>query len=247
VTKDAFGDHGLVTSEEVFAFSASQTGPAAKSAPIVDARPLAVQVARQETLPARLSQVAASETGPVAKVMQPRKKLFSTAASRTPPRAPPAEETQQVPATAATTSIQPRAPEAANPVSVAAPVISDAAPVPAATPAPAMEVIPPKMIELTDRVLLESPRPPDVPRPTSRARPWKKAAELAAVIEQDLAQHPDAPRQGLRVTVYGGGTDWRAMLTFMPAAGPVRNAQQLRELTDHLAEGLRQRYSLAWD
>jgi hypothetical protein len=197
--------------------------------------------------PAKVIQVKANKMGPVAKVTQPavRKRLFSTAASRTPPSAAPAEIAVQLHATAGTTSIQPRVPEAATPVSVAAPVTSNAVPV--TTPPPAMEVIPPKVIELTDRVLLESPRPPDLPRPMSHARQWKKAAELAAVIERDLAQNPDAPKQGLRVTVYGGGTDWRAMLMFLPAAGPVRNAQQLRELTDHLAEGLRQRYALAWD
>jgi hypothetical protein len=37
------------------------------------------------------------------------------------------------------------------------------------------------------------------------------------------------------------------MLTILPAAGGVRNASELRALADHLAEGLRQRYNLAWD
>lgn len=207
MTKDAFSDHGLVTSEEVFAFSNSPAGPAAEAGPIVEAR------------------------------------LFSTAASRTPPSPPLAEKPVQVPPTAAATSVQAHAPQ--EPPLI--PVAADAAPVAVAAPAQPMEVVPPRMLELTDRVLLESPRPPDVLRPMSHVRQWKKAAELAAVIEHDLAQHPDSPKQGLRVTVYGGGADWRAMLMFLPAAGPVRNAQQLREVTEHLAEGLRQRYSLAWD
>ena len=103
------------------------------------------------------------------------------------------------------------------------------------------------MLELTDRVLPESPRPPDLPRPAPRSKQTKTAAELAAILEGDLAQHPDSPKLGLRVTVYGGGSDWRAMLTILPAAGRVPNAPQLRALTDHLAEGLRQRYNLAWD
>jgi hypothetical protein len=39
----------------------------------------------------------------------------------------------------------------------------------------------------------------------------KTAAELAAMIEADLAQHPECPKSGFRITVYGA-THWRAML-----------------------------------
>jgi len=80
-------------------------------------------------------------------------------------------------------------------------------------------------------------------RPVSR-KELKTAAELAAMIELDLAQHPDCPKHGLRVTVYGA-THWRAMLTITTAAGRVRNPQQWRDLTDEFADRLRQRYELA--
>ena len=81
-------------------------------------------------------------------------------------------------------------------------------------------------------------------RPVSR-KELKTAAELAAMIELDLAQHPDCPKNGFRVTVYGA-THWRAMLTITTAAGRVRNPQQWRDLTDEFADRLRQRYDLAW-
>jgi len=73
----------------------------------------------------------------------------------------------------------------------------------------------------------------------------KTAAELAEMIEADLACHPNCPKAGFRVTVYGW-TYWRAMLTITPAAGPVRNPQEWRDLTEDLAERLRKRYDLAW-
>jgi len=73
----------------------------------------------------------------------------------------------------------------------------------------------------------------------------KTAAELAAMIEADLAQHPECPKSGFRITVYGA-THWRAMLTITPAAGRIRERQKWRDLTDELAERLRQRYDLAW-
>ena len=73
----------------------------------------------------------------------------------------------------------------------------------------------------------------------------KTAAELSGMIERDLARHPDCPENGFRVTVYGA-THWRAMLTITPAAGGVRDPQRWRDLTDELADRLRQRYDLAW-
>ena len=78
-----------------------------------------------------------------------------------------------------------------------------------------------------------------------QGRETKTAAELAQMIEADLAKHPQCPREGFVVTVYGS-THWRAMLTIRPAAGPVRNPQEWRDLTEGLAERLRQRYDLAW-
>ena len=74
----------------------------------------------------------------------------------------------------------------------------------------------------------------------------KTAAELAEMIELDLAGHPDCPKAGFRVTVYGWPV-WRAMLMITPAAGAVRNPQEWRELTNELAERLRKRYDLALD
>jgi hypothetical protein len=72
----------------------------------------------------------------------------------------------------------------------------------------------------------------------------KTTEELAAMIEADLAKHPECPRRGFQVTVYGM-TLWRAMLTIKPAAGPVRNPQEWRDLTEELADRLRRRYDLA--
>jgi hypothetical protein len=77
-----------------------------------------------------------------------------------------------------------------------------------------------------------------------RPKELKTAAELAEMIELDLARHPDCPRVGFRVTVYGG-SHWRAMLTITPAAGGVRNPREWRDLTDDLAERLRAHYDLA--
>jgi hypothetical protein len=73
----------------------------------------------------------------------------------------------------------------------------------------------------------------------------RTAAELARMIEADLAKHPDCPKDGFRVTVYGA-TLWRAMLTITPAAGPVRNPKEWRALTQELAERLREHYDLDW-
>ena len=74
----------------------------------------------------------------------------------------------------------------------------------------------------------------------------KTAAELAKMIEQDLARHPDSPKAGFRVTVYGG-SHWRAMLTITPAAGGIRNPGEWRDLTDEFVARLRKHYDLAWE
>ena len=84
------------------------------------------------------------------------------------------------------------------------------------------------------------------PEPVERVAQQKglmTAVELAKAIEQDLARHPNCPKAGFRVTVYGW-PHWRAMLTIEPAAGPVRNPQEWRDLTETLAERLRKRYDL---
>jgi hypothetical protein len=78
----------------------------------------------------------------------------------------------------------------------------------------------------------------------AQQRQLKTAAELAEMIEFDLARHPDCPKAGFRVTVYGWPY-WRTMLTITPAAGRVRNPQEWRDLTSELAERLRKRHDLA--
>jgi hypothetical protein len=104
--------------------------------------------------------------------------------------------------------------------------------------------------------------PPPVPKPPQQAsqvmveaspvrtempggKETKTAAELAQIIESDLAKHPACPSNGFQVTVYGT-TLWRVMLTITPAAGPIRNPQEWRDLTEELADRLRKRYDLAW-
>ena len=85
-----------------------------------------------------------------------------------------------------------------------------------------------------------------IPEGEAQQKQFKTAAELAEMIELDLARHPDCPRAGFQVTVYGW-PHWRAMLTISPAAGGVRNPQEWRNLTSELAERLRKRYDLAWE
>ncbi len=104
----------------------------------------------------------------------------------------------------------------------------DPPPVPVEAPAPEIEVE-------------ARPESPDV----APLKETRTAAELARMIEADLAKHPQCPRQGFVVTVYGTML-WRAMLTITPAAGPVRDPQEWRDLTEELAERLRRRYDLAW-
>ena len=91
-----------------------------------------------------------------------------------------------------------------------------------------------------------SPASPEPGEAHAPQRQLKTADELAELIESDLARHPDCPKRGFRVTVYGG-SHWRAMLTITPAAGPVRNFGEWRDLTNDLAERLRKHYDLAWE
>jgi hypothetical protein len=110
-------------------------------------------------------------------------------------------------------------------------------PQPKSEPPPAEPEVPPQ----APKVEVEAhPDQPAVPT----GKETKTAAELAQMIEADLAKHPQCPK-GLQVTVYGA-THWRAMLTITPAAGPVRDPQEWRDLTEELAERLRNRYDLEW-
>lgn len=87
---------------------------------------------------------------------------------------------------------------------------------------------------------------PEASEGEAQQKQLKTAAELAKMIEQDLAQHPDCPKAGFRVTVYGGSY-WQAMLTITPAAGGIRNPGEWRDLTHEFVERLRKRYDLAWE
>jgi hypothetical protein len=116
---------------------------------------------------------------------------------------------------------------------------SDPPPVNPKTPPRAPEIkAPPQASGIEAEARKERAEPP-------HARETKTAEELARMIEADLAKHPQCPSSGFVVTVYGAA-HWRAMLMITPAAGPLRNPQQWRDLTDGLAERLRQRFDLAW-
>jgi hypothetical protein len=103
---------------------------------------------------------------------------------------------------------------------------------------------PPPSDHINSDIELDLP-PPLGPNRAHKRKESKTAAELAIMIETDLAQHPECPRSGFRITVYGA-THWRAMLTITPAAGGLRDPHRWRDMTDELAERLRQRYDLAW-
>ena len=122
---------------------------------------------------------------------------------------------------------------------------AEARPVTAEVLKPA-EAIASRPYRMTTQVLLESPKPPVSSKPLLPRKELKSAAALAGMIELDLAQHPDCPKNGFRVTVYGA-THWRAMLTISTTAGRVQSPRQWRDLTDEFADRLRQRYDLAWE
>jgi hypothetical protein len=116
----------------------------------------------------------------------------------------------------------------------------------AVQPTPTAEMATVKSYDVSTEVLLESPRPLELHKSLPQRKELKTAGELGLMIEQSLTRHPECPQNGFRVTVYGA-TDWRAMLTITPAAGRVRAPQQWRDLTEQLADHLRQRYNLAWE
>ena len=105
--------------------------------------------------------------------------------------------------------------------------------------------VPPPSHQISPDAALRLPVSSGSNRAPNTRNELKSAAELAAMIEADLAQHPECPKSGFRVTVYGA-THWRAMLTITPAAGRIREPQKWRNLTDELAGRLRQRYDLVW-
>lgn len=109
----------------------------------------------------------------------------------------------------------------------------------------AASMIAPQAYQISAEVLSQSPQPPRLVRPPTVTKDAKTAAELATMIEGDLSRHPECPQSGFRVTVYGAG-HWRAMLTITPAAGRIQEPQKWRNLTEELADRLRQRYDLKW-
>jgi len=115
-------------------------------------------------------------------------------------------------------------------------------PQPKSEPPPAEPEVPQQASEVAVEAHPDRPAIATGAAPTGKET--KTAAELAQMIEADLAKHPQCP-SGLKVTVYGAA-HWRAMLTITPAAGPVRDPQEWRDLTEELADRLRNRYDLAW-
>jgi hypothetical protein len=72
----------------------------------------------------------------------------------------------------------------------------------------------------------------------------KTAAELAAMILQDLSNIDGFPECGVTVTVYGLNP-WNSMLTFGVAAGPVPNRADLRIFCDLITDRLKRLYDVS--
>ena len=257
MAKDLKNDQGLCFGRGRFQICQTQSKvkPMANASPTTQPNepPTATAASTSTQKPgtvAKVTHVIARKAGQVVKVVRPTVKnagrLVTSALQSTVPKAPPAEEGEPITAQTAPVAppVQATATETRTPIEDVAPVTSMAAPVAEAVPASAeADAIPPGTPEVVAGV--ESPIPQDMPNALPR-KELKTAAELAAMIEFDLAQLPEAPGQGLRVTVYGA-THWRAMLTILPAAGSVRDPQRLRNITDLLADRLRQHYDLAWE
>jgi hypothetical protein len=77
-----------------------------------------------------------------------------------------------------------------------------------------------------------------------RPKETKTAEELAAMIHEDLSKVEGGPTAGVNVTVYG--IPWKSMLTFSPAAGPVRNKAELQKFFKIITERHQRLYDIAW-
>jgi hypothetical protein len=75
------------------------------------------------------------------------------------------------------------------------------------------------------------------------AKEKKTAAELAAMIFQDLSNLDGFPERGVTVTVYGLNP-WNSMLTFGIDAGPVPNKADLQSFCDLITERLKRLYDV---
>jgi hypothetical protein len=75
-----------------------------------------------------------------------------------------------------------------------------------------------------------------------QAKELKTAAELEAMILEDLSNVDGCPESGIIVTVYG--IPWKSMLTFGAAAGPVRNKAELLRFSEIITERLQRLYDV---
>ena len=73
-----------------------------------------------------------------------------------------------------------------------------------------------------------------------RVKELKSAAELEAMILEDLRKVAGCPEKGVNVTVYG--IPWKGMLMFGATAGPVRNKNELKRYFDIITERLQRLY-----
>lgn len=80
---------------------------------------------------------------------------------------------------------------------------------------------------------------------TEQAKQTKAAAELEAMILEDLRNVDGCPKQGVNITVYG--LPWKAMLMFGAEAGPVRNKNELKEFFEIITARLQRLYNIKFD
>ena len=73
----------------------------------------------------------------------------------------------------------------------------------------------------------------------------KTPSEMADIILGALRSVRGVPERGFQVTVYGANP-WNAMLTIMPEAGPVRDAQIWRTRVQDIGIRLRQDFELIY-
>ena len=81
------------------------------------------------------------------------------------------------------------------------------------------------------------------PAPANPVKQTKTTEELAAMIHQDLSQHEECPKQGVKVTVYGLNP-WNSLLTFGVDAGSVPNKTDLQSFCDIITERLKRLYDV---
>ena len=77
---------------------------------------------------------------------------------------------------------------------------------------------------------------------SEHAKQTKTAAELEAMILEDLRNVDGCPKQWVNITVYG--IPWNAMIMFGAAAGPVRNKGELKQFFEIITERLKRLYDI---